>query len=116
MIQSVVLANDAISRFVTNQQQPRSAKAAAVSAQVSENTRELAKLAPRNRNLNPKAIMLMNEWFETNIDNPYPSKECIEELAAMGGAVRSGCTCVTCLALNTLFNINRFLQKLRSAK
>ena len=96
MIQSVVMSNNAISRYVTQQQHHHRRHEQQVreeSTEMTRNSHRLAQFAPRNRNLNPKAILLMNAWFEKNLDNPYPSRECIENLALEGGRVRSHTSC-----------------------
>ena len=73
MIHSVVLANKAISDVMQS--------SAGLSA-----PKPASPAKPRvGRNLNVKAVQLMNEWFDGHLRHPYPGRRDVEQLAQVGG-------------------------------
>ena len=73
MIHSVVLANKAISDVMQS--------SAGLSA-----PKPSSPAKPRvGRNLNVKAVQLMNEWFDGHLRHPYPGRRDVEQLAQVGG-------------------------------
>ena len=74
MAEEVISANKENSK--TDQDQP---------IQQSEQDNQPMKRRRHNEPLNYMALQVMNTWYETHLDNPYPSKEQKEFLAEQGG-------------------------------
>ncbi len=45
---------------------------------------EKKKKKRKRGSLNPKALLLMDEWFKVNTDHPYPDDDVVDDLALQG--------------------------------
>ena len=45
----------------------------------------ISKMGKQRRNFRPKATKIMNEWFESHLDYPYPTEQEKRTLATQGG-------------------------------